>query len=225
MEIKACRWNERKASEARQSDNQMKWTKMTRGKLRITSFPQSSYALTMLPPSHYWGQKNDNFVWDVFIYRITTSPKNCSESHFFRLTEKKSRQQIAWDPIKRKSSGAGGVINPTNRSSGQNWKLFLHNVRSGEKEEISKLPAHVGASNSKLDQTLDLSISTSNTLSSLSCLLWRRFEKIMPPVYSGIVQTRHCPKCQECHQTGFCASGKGKFFQVVLSLIWIIANI
>ena len=42
MKIKACRWNERKASEARQSDNQMKWTKMTRGKSRITSFPQSS---------------------------------------------------------------------------------------------------------------------------------------------------------------------------------------
>ena len=104
------------------------------------------------------------------IYCFTTSPENCSELHFFRLAEK-SRQQIAWHPIKRKSSGAGGVINPTNRSSGQNWKLFLHNVRCGGKKEISKLPAHVGASNSKLDQTLDLSISTSNTLSSLSCLL------------------------------------------------------
>ena len=33
---------------------------------------------------------------------------------------------------------------------------------------------------------------------------------MMPSVYSGIVQTRHYPKCQECHQRGFCASGKGK---------------
>ena len=40
-------------------------------------------------------------------------------------------------------------------------------------------------------------------------------KKIMPPVYSGIVQTRHCPKCQECHQTGFCASGK-----LIFSSMW-----
>ena len=132
----------------------------------------------MLPPSHHWGQMKWKFCLREVLYialpPVLRTVVNCI---FLDISRKKSRQQIAWDPIKRKSSGAGGVINPTNRSSGQNWKLFLHNVRSGEKEEISKLPAHVGASNSKLDQTLDLSISTSNTLSSLSCLLWRRCEK------------------------------------------------
>ena len=44
--IKAHRWKSKPADEMneklRKHDNQMKWTKMTRGKLRITSFPQSS---------------------------------------------------------------------------------------------------------------------------------------------------------------------------------------
>ena len=133
------------------------------------------------------------------IYCFTTSPENCSELHFFRLAEK-NRQQIAWDPIKRKSSGAGGVINPTNRSSGQNWKLFLHNVRCGEKRKYLNCRHMLAPPTPNWTKRL-ISLSPPPIL----CHLCRAccegdVKKIMPPVYSGIVQTRHCPKCQECHQ-------------------------